>query len=224
MGHRDLTRAFRRLDDVVAFLRRVVADSETGSLPRGHGIFARTYLRMTLEVIAHISAFEDPAWMARFAVSFADRYRIALDEPERRVRPWRTAFIDAERERPRVIRVLVLGINAHMAYDLATVLEETALDDAAERRRRDYVHLNALLARAVDPVGKLLGARYGRWIERVDGVARGLDEGLTMVWFTRTRERAWADALALRAGRTTHAALEERVDQNARTLRAVFHF
>jgi hypothetical protein len=223
MGYGHLKREFRLLDDVVSFLRGVVADSETGALARGHGIFARTYLRMTLEVIAHISSFEDPAWMARFAVAFADRYRVALEEPSQRVTPWRTAFLDAERARPRVIRVLLLGINAHMAYDLATVLAATALDEPA-RRHRDYVHLNALLARAVDPVGKLLGAQYGRWIERVDGTLRGLDEGLTMLWFTRTRDRAWADALALRDERTTRAALEARVDQNARALRALFHF
>ena len=178
---------------------------------------------MTLEVMAHVGGFDDPAWMARFAVAFANRYRVALQEPAARVRPWQTTFDAAESAEPRVIRVLVLGINAHMSYDLATVLADTSLDDPT-RRRRDYVHLNALLARAVDPVGKVLGARYGRWIERIDWAAQGLDEGLTMAWFTRTRERAWTDALALRTNAYTRADLEARVNRAALTLRALIRF
>ena len=68
--------------------------------------------------------FEDPAWVERWDVAFAGLY---LDAPRRRPgrrravpRPWRLAF-DAPADLP-ALRHVLLGINAHVNYDLPQAL------------------------------------------------------------------------------------------------------
>ena len=67
--------------------------------------------------------FEDPEWVEAWDVAFADLYLAALDAdlPGRPVpRPWRLAF-DAPAACPPLRHVL-LGINAHVNYDLPQAL------------------------------------------------------------------------------------------------------
>jgi hypothetical protein len=213
------------MDGVVDFLRDVMRAADRGDLPTPYGVFSRAYLRMTLELIARIGdgGFDDAAWLARFVVDFAERYRVALVDPGARVGPWRIAMESADRAKGRTIKHLVLGINAHMAYDLAMVLAESAIDDP-RTRFRDYARINTLLAHAIDPIGKILGDRYGRWIHWVDRAAVGVDELVGVRWFLFTRERAWRDALAIRAGTYSPRQLDARVSMQARLFDGVFRF
>jgi hypothetical protein len=57
--------------------------------------------------------FEDPDWVQRWDVAFAQLY---LDAGDAASRPWRLAF-SAPAELPPLRHVL-LGINAHLNYDL----------------------------------------------------------------------------------------------------------
>ncbi len=160
MGHRLVTvpscaSPLSSTDGVVDFLRDVTRAGDRGDLPPAHGVFSRAYLRMTLELLSRIAdgGFEDEAWLARFIVDFAERYRVALMNRGARVGPWRIAMDRANRVHGGTIQHLVLGINAHMAYDLAMVLADSAIDDP-NVRFGDYTRINALLAHAIDPVGK----------------------------------------------------------------------
>ena len=85
--------------------------------------------------------FEDPEWVERWDVVFADLYLDAHDaDVEGRVadvpRPWRLAF-DADPGLPPLRHVL-LGINAHVNYDLpqallAVIDDEDFADEVAAR-------------------------------------------------------------------------------------------
>ena len=87
--------------------------------------FLSTYRRTTIAVGKRVEEgrFEDPAWVDRWDVAFADLYVSALEAhlaggPVSR--PWRQAFA-APAELP-VLRLLLLGINAHINYDLPQAL------------------------------------------------------------------------------------------------------
>jgi hypothetical protein len=140
-----VARMQRRLDDLPADLEH-------------RRVFLATYQRTTDAVAAAITdaRFEDPDWVERWDVAFAELYLAAHDADlagERVPRPWRLAF-DADPALP-ALRHVLLGINAHVNYDLPqamlAVISERDFDDPVllERRRRDHERIDGVLASRV---------------------------------------------------------------------------
>lgn len=166
-------------------------------------------------MIASIPGACDPGWMSGFVVDFAERYRVALRAGDASVGPWRIAFGRSTARRP--LRSLLLGINAHMAYDLAVTLAESSLDDAA-RRHDDYFAIDRALALALDPIQASVARVHGPWLQWADWLVGPMDDRLWLTWFSWMRERAWQDAQAIHDGRTTTTDVERRVTSQARAL------
>ena len=190
--------------------------------PPGHPSqreFLATYRRTTLAVEAAIDdgLFEDPGWVARWDVAFAQLYLDALDARRtgrgRVPRPWRLAF-DAPSSLPPLRHVL-LGINAHVNYDLPQALLAVIPDaDFADpgllgRRRRDHERIDRVLSGRVAAEDKEMGATSPpRPFERAlrplsrRGSQRFLREARLKVWHnTRELHRARVlgpDAYAVR--------------------------
>ena len=88
--------------------------------------FLQTYLRTTDAVGTAVrnGTFDDPEWVQRWDAAFAGLYLAALDADLSGSggvpRPWRLAF-DAPAALPPLRHVL-LGINAHVNYDLPQAL------------------------------------------------------------------------------------------------------
>ena len=131
---------------------------ETGD-ERQH--FLATYKRTTIAVKAEIElgGFVDAGWTERWDIAFAALYLDALDEWNAKGTapgPWRIAFTAANAT-PRVppIRHLLLGMNAHINYDLPQallqVITDQEFDDPAlvARRGRDHEHVDAILSSRV---------------------------------------------------------------------------
>jgi hypothetical protein len=123
--------------------------------------FLATYMRTTDAVKRQIEfgGFVDADWTERWDIAFADLYLDALDAwnaGERVPGPWQIAF-EAANATPRVppIRHLLLGMNAHINYDLPqallSVITDQEFDDPAlvGRRNRDHEHIDAILASRV---------------------------------------------------------------------------
>jgi hypothetical protein len=131
--------------------------------------FLATYRRTTAAVGRAVdrAAFEDPTWVVEWDVAFAQLYFDALDAdlaggagvPA----PWRLAF-DAPASLPPMRHVL-LGVNAHVNYDLPQALlaaipdGEFADPAVLDRRRRDHERIDALLTRRVAAEDRQLTAR-----------------------------------------------------------------
>ncbi len=195
-------------------------------------VFAETYFRTTRAVGTAIedARFEDPEWVERWDVVFADLYlraydaylagsaraghpdvtgidlpgvhlpaldRPAADQPgvlQARdpgvPRPWRLAF-DAPADLPPLRHVL-LGINAHVNYDLPQALLAVISDDdfadpvLMARRRRDHERIDAVLASRVAAEDDELGPRtlLDRVLDPVNrlGSKRFLKEARQKVW------------------------------------------
>ena len=153
--------------------------------------FLETYRRTTLAVTKAIAdgAFEDPDWVEAWDAAFAQLYLDALDarlSGGRVPRPWRLAF-EAPTSLPPLRHVL-LGINAHINYDLPQALlavipdEDFADATVLARRQRDHeridgvlsgrvaaedaelsaVSARTLLDRALQPVNRLASRRFLR--------------------------------------------------------------
>jgi hypothetical protein len=120
--------------------------------------FLNVYRRTTLAVQDEVAnaGFEDPEWVERWDVVFADLYFAAHDADLAGgpvSRPWRLAF-DASAGQPPLRQVL-LGMNAHVNYDLPQALlavvgpQEFEQPTVLARRRRDHERIDAVLGQRV---------------------------------------------------------------------------
>jgi hypothetical protein len=205
------------IDDVLEYLARCADRADAGDLPTGYGIFARAYHRFTLALSSYEASgvFEDPAWIADFDVRFARRYELAVEHPDQRAKPWAIAMREAEEAPQRTFRHLMLGIIAHMRYDLCAVLLEGIIDDR-DRRHRDFLEVNAILARAVDGVQRSIEARYGGVLAIADFALAHVDEVLTEKEFIAWRGEAWTNAMAILDGTKSLADVEREVAKASR--------
>ena len=120
--------------------------------------FITAYQRTTQAVGDAVDAafFEDPDWVVRWDIAFADLFIAAHDADQAGghvPRPWRLAF-QAEPKLPSIVHLL-LGMNAHINYDLPpatlSVIADHDFEDPPliDRRRRDHERIDQILARRV---------------------------------------------------------------------------
>src|SRR4029450_2055818 len=120
--------------------------------------FITTYQRTTQAVGDAVDAgfFEDPDWVVRWDIAFADLFIVAHDADQlggHVPRPWRLAF-QADPGLPTIVHLL-LGMNAHIKYDLPaatlSVITDQDFQDPGliERRRRDHERIDKILASRV---------------------------------------------------------------------------
>jgi hypothetical protein len=89
--------------------------------------------------------FADPGWVERWDIAFADLYLDALEASlagRRPSRPWEIAFGAPAGLQP--LRHVLLGMNAHINYDLpqalVAVISDEEFGDAALIARREADH------------------------------------------------------------------------------------
>jgi hypothetical protein len=127
--------------------------------------FHDTYLRTTEAVAAAIAdgvfmdgVFIDSDWVERWDVAFAGLYLRALENHRAGLRvpgPWHAAFTSADQRRLPPLRLVLLGMNAHINFDLPLALLEVIPDpdwadhDLLDRRRTDHHRIDDILASRV---------------------------------------------------------------------------
>jgi len=161
--------------------------------------FLATYQRTTAAVGRAIESglFEVAPWVSRWDAVFAELYLRAHDAflaGEEVSRPWRLAF-EAPDDLPDLRHVL-LGINAHINFDLPqALLEVIGVDDFEDaelmaRRRRDHQRIDLVLSERVSAENDQLDA--GSLLDRLmtplnrRGTRRFLAEARRKVWHNTT--------------------------------------
>ena len=193
--------------------------------------FLSVYRRMTLAVDECLQDgfFVDPTWVEAWDVAFADFYLSALqaDEPPG---PWVAAF-GAPRSMP-ALRHVLLGMNAHINYDLPqsllAVIDDVEARDGAlmARRRIDHMRVNELITGRVrdeDDEMAAAGVRSG-----IDRLLAPLNRQASRRFLTEARRKVWTNTLDLAAARRhgsdSYAAWLERLsvlsEQRVRDLTA----
>ena len=178
-------------------------------------IFLRLYYMMTLEVYAAIhgcreykdrTIFMDPDWIYRLSGKFSSLYFQSLVAPDGD-RAWQIAHSVAKQPGSSVIQNALLGINAHINFDLpraiAANLDPTELPnyEIMQKRKFDHDQVNNLLVRTVNPVQRVLAKNYEPGIAVVDKVLGGYDERACGVLLRTYRERVWWNALSFAAAK-----------------------
>ena len=213
------------IDDLLGRMEELLIPLRATGDERRH--FLATYLRTTRAVGAEIEAggFVDGAWTERWDVVFADLYLDALemwDATGDAPGPWSVAFAAAGSS-PRVppIRHLLLGMNAHINYDLPqaliAVITDEEFDDPAviARRAADHEHIDGILA------GRVAAEDHELRAEELPGDRTTLDHLLTPFnragsrrFLKEARGKVWRNAFALSAARRAGAdALAARIEE-----------
>ncbi len=191
----------------------VVADMQTrlDALPPESGLreFLATYQRTTTAVGKAIldGVFEDGDWVEEWDVAFARLYLDAFDahveHDATAPRPWRIAF-----EAPadlQALRKVLLGINAHVNYDLpqallAVISDEDFADPVVlTRRQRDHEAIDGVLASRVAAEDDELTASGGKSL--LDRVLQPLNRVSSKRFLREARQKVWHNTRELQAAR-----------------------
>jgi hypothetical protein len=211
------------IEELIARMAALLEPLEASGDKRRY--FHATYQRTTIAVAGELKrgGFADPDWVERWDVAFADLYLEALEADmagRTPSRPWAIAFGAPDGLPP--LRHVLLGMNAHINYDLPQALVGVITDeqfgDAALLARREADH------RAIDGVLAARVAAEDEELTRLSGPVPLLDRLLgplnrlgTQRFLREARQKVWANAIALsrarRQGPDAYAAVLAQLEE-----------
>src|SRR5690242_5193617 len=170
--------------------------------------FLGTYQRTTIAVGKAVrdGVFEDGPWVEDWDVAFANLYLDALDADlggGRVPRPWRLAFEAPPGLKP--LQHVLLGINAHINYDLPQALLAVISDaDFADplvvaRRGRDHERIDGVLSGRVAAEDDELGTVSARSL--LDRALQPLNRLSSKRFLREARPKVWHNAVELQQAR-----------------------
>ena len=195
-------------DLVLSKMKNLLAGWETNGDRRL--VFLSCYEMMTQNILTAIETndFEDTAWVNRLMNNFADLYFQALEayENEQSHPPaaWKIAFNAAQHPHTHVLQNLVLGVNAHINYDLVFALAgilapewQQLSSEQRQMRYRDHCHVNDIIYHTVNAVQDQVIDRYAPEFGLVDKLLGPLDEWMTSLLIADWREEVWKHAIQI---------------------------
>ncbi len=187
------------LDQVLARLDQIIASAKAENAAFGY--FAALYRAMTVEVKMGSagSQFDDPARMERLDVAFAKRYFSAFDLWRAGGVPpksWLAAFEASENSKVIVLQHLMLGVHAHINFDLGAAAAEIAPGAAIFEMENDFNRINQIIGQLTDRVQEGLTQIWPP-LAVFDAVLKTRDEGFINFSTKVARDTAWQAATAL---------------------------
>jgi hypothetical protein len=181
------------IDDVLTELDAIIlrARNERSRL----GYFATLYRNVTLKVKQGIAAgfFEDGARMERLDVTFAGRYLTALGNyrtHQNTSRCWIAAFETANRWSPIILQQLLIGMNAHINFDLGIAAQTVAPGSELASLETDFNRINNILASMVVKVRSDV-EQVSPWIKLLDSYTSQTEDRLIEFSLSKARTSAW---------------------------------
>lgn len=175
-------------------------------------IFLSCYTMMTRNMLVAIerNEFHDPAWVGQLVVRFANYYFLALESydqsPSQAPAVWQVAFNASQNPRVLALQKLLLGVNAHIKYDLVLTLVDMlqaewhiAPEDVRRQRYQDHCHVNEVIGATIDAVQDQVLERAMPIMEVVDTLFGRVDEMMISRLISRWREEVWQDAVGMLA-------------------------
>jgi hypothetical protein len=201
------------INDVLAKLETII-DAYRARRSR-LAFFPAVYRATTARVKAGIAAgqFADGARMNRLATTFANRYLAALDASAAGTAPgparaWQVAFDAAARPHTMILQHVLVGMNAHINFDLPLAVIATANGGRLADIQTDFQEINRILAALLDPVQEVID-RFSPLLNILDRVGGRSDEQLVTFSINTARDEAWHEATRL---------ADEPAEQRARSI------
>lgn len=173
-------------------------------------IFLRCYSMMSTNMVVAIreGKFEDSAWVSTLMQRFAEYYFVALEAYEHQAeytsRVWKQVHEAAQHQKLHVLQNLLLGVNAHINYDLPLSLYDCLcqdwanLDDAQRRsRQNDHETVNVIISSTIDTVQDTVVEPASPIMAIVDQVLGRMDEWLLSQLITSWRHEVWNVAMQM---------------------------
>ena len=173
-------------------------------------VFLSCYLLMTRNMLSAIDRgeFKDPAWVDRLLHRFADYYFVALEAYERNPagapRVWQVTFDTTRNPGVLALQKLLLGVNAHINYDLVLTLAELLApewaqlpEDRRTERYADHRQVNDVIARTIDAVQDQVLEPSMPILDIIDRLCGSLDERLISRLIAQWRDDVWRNATTL---------------------------
>lgn len=219
------SRPIQDINELAAHLSWLASDY--GDRDDRRAYFAALYALMTATVAADVEQglFDDGPRMERFACNFAARYLAASEAiAAGGAAPscWVVASDAAGHWRPIILQHLLLGMNAHINFDLAITAASIGADDGMDAVHGDFLAINTVLARLLEDVQRRLGS-VSPWMGLVDLAGGRKDETIANFSMSRARDEAWREAERLvglhgEARAAAERALDRKVAKLARSL------
>jgi hypothetical protein len=171
-------------------------------------IFLGCYRLMTRNMLDAIEEgrFQDAAWVSRLLHRFAAYYFAALDrfeQDEASTPPvWKLAFDATRDDDVTTFQHLLLGVNAHINFDLVLSLYDLLQPEWAEltpeqreQRYVDHTLVNRIIGETVDVVQDKVVEKFSPWTDWLDKLLGPVDEWLTSRLIGHWREEVWNNAV-----------------------------
>jgi len=191
-------------------------------------VFLRCYQMMTGNMLAAIDRqeFHDSSWVGNLLHRFANYYFIALDtyEAEHALKErgagnasdtapalpiatplvWQQAHNAASQPGTLALQNLLLGVNAHINYDLVLALVDiletewvSLPEDQRTLRYEDHCHVNHVIGKTIDTVQDQVLEPAMPVMDIFDKIMGPVDEILISHLLTHWRESVWHNAVCL---------------------------
>lgn len=193
---------------VVARMQRLIIRWEEQSDQRS--IFLNCYRMMTQNMLLAIDSgeFEDPTWVERLLQNFSDYYFVALqayeEDPISAPQVWQVAHNFTRNPDAWALQKLLLGVNAHINYDLVLTLTEllksewSGLSEGQRAGRySDYCYVNDIIGRTIDAVQDQVVEPTMPLMDLLDKMLGREDERLISRLLTEWRNKVWHYAMLL---------------------------
>lgn len=183
----------RSIEEVIAQLGDLIDRSLTERSRLG--FFAALYRKVTVKVKEGIAAgrFDDGRRMERLDVTFANRYLDAVERFRRGESPtpcWRLSFEAAATWPPIILQHLLLGMNAHINFDLGIAAATICPGDDLPSLKHDFNEINVILAGLVGQVQSEID-QLSPWIRILDHVDPKADQAIVNFSMDKARQAAW---------------------------------
>ncbi len=169
-------------------------------------IFLSCYRMMTANMLQAVEAnrFQDKEWVSKLLHHFADYYFDALacfDCGETAPPAWQQVHQYTREDKLHRLQYLLLGVNAHINYDLVLTLydmlqpEWASLTEAQRKiRHEDHQLVNEVIAHTIDAVQDEIIEREDRFMALIDRAFGRLDEYLLSRLISSWRQDVWEKA------------------------------
>ena len=189
-------------------MQSLVQEFEEGADRRA--IFLNCYMLMTQNVLKAVEAreFNDPEWVLTLVHRFADYYfdgltTFKLNEASTSA-VWRFTHHAADAPQTMVLQNLLLGVNAHINYDLVLTLVDLLEPEwkqlsaeQCQQRHSDYCQVNEIISHTIDIVQDDVVERYSPIMDLVDKMLGTADEWLISRLITNWRDEVWDRAVGM---------------------------
>jgi hypothetical protein len=187
------------IDQVLAMLAGIIARARSAN--SSMGFFPALYRQVTLAVKEGIARglFDDGPRMQRLDTVFANRYLAAYQTFLAGGQPascWDLAFRATQSDRLIILQDLLVGINAHINFDLGIAAAEICPGEAIASLHGDFDKINQLLGKLLPAAEAAIGS-FSPLIGLLDQVG-GRDETQALDFsLDAARDDAWNHALIL---------------------------